>query len=147
MMSSALSAPAEPITEMDGCDTVYVAVAKDVKESKSVLIWALKNFKGSKICVLHVHQLRKMMIPMPLGGSFPAIKLDKVQVQAYEKKILNDHLLVCNRQGVRAEKLDIERDNIEEGIVELVDQYKIKRLVMGAAADKRYSGLVGVVII
>ncbi|KAF6153570.1 hypothetical protein GIB67_027437 [Kingdonia uniflora] len=140
MMSSAPSASPEPITKMDGCDTVCVAVAKDVKESKSILIWALNNFNGSKICVLHVHQLRKMMIPMPLGGSFPAIKLDKVEVQAYEEKILNDHLLVCDRQGVRAEKLDIERDNIEEGIVELVDQHKIKRLVMGAAADKRYSG-------
>ncbi|KAF6157754.1 hypothetical protein GIB67_037327 [Kingdonia uniflora] len=152
MMSSSPSAPPEPITEMDGEDTVHVAVAKDVKESKSVLIWALKNFRGSKICIIHVHQLSKMMIPMSckldfiilfhhilMGGSFPAITQDKDKVQAYEQKILNAHLLVCHQLGVRVEKLDIERNNIEEGIVELVDQHKIKRLVMGAAADKHFS--------
>lgn len=37
-------------------DTIFVAVGKNVKESKSTLMWVLRNFPGKKICVLHVHQ-------------------------------------------------------------------------------------------
>lgn len=40
---------------------------------------------------------------------------------------------------VQAEKLCIEMDDIGKGIVELAYQHGIKKLVMGAAADKRYS--------
>jgi hypothetical protein len=40
---------------------------------------------------------------------------------------------------VRAEKLYVEMESIEKGIVELISQHGIKKLVMGAAADKRYS--------
>lgn len=39
---------------------------------------------------------------------------------------------------MRAEKLEIEMDNIEKGIVELIARHEIKKLVMGAAADKHY---------
>ncbi|TXG62886.1 hypothetical protein EZV62_009880 [Acer yangbiense] len=38
-------------------DTVYVAVGKDVNESKLTLSWALRNFGGDNFCILHVHQL------------------------------------------------------------------------------------------
>lgn len=40
---------------------------------------------------------------------------------------------------VRAEKLYVEMDDIGKGIVELIYQQAIKKLVMGAAADKHYS--------
>jgi len=33
----------------------------------------------------------------------------------------------------------IEMDNVEEGIVNMIVQHGIKWLVMGAAADKRYT--------
>ena len=46
--------------------------------------------------------------------------------------------MVCLFQ-VYAEKLHIEMDDIGEGIVELVYQHSIKKLVIGAAADKHYS--------
>ena len=37
--------------------TVFVAVGKHVKESESVLSWAVQKFAGKKrICILHVHQ-------------------------------------------------------------------------------------------
>lgn len=36
-------------------DMMFVAVGKDVKES-GILLWALHNSRGMKICVLHVHQ-------------------------------------------------------------------------------------------
>jgi hypothetical protein len=37
-------------------DMIYVAVGKDVKECKSILLWALQNSGGKRICILHVHQ-------------------------------------------------------------------------------------------
>jgi hypothetical protein len=36
-------------------DTIYVAVAKDVKDSKLNVIWAIQNSGGKSICILHVH--------------------------------------------------------------------------------------------
>ena len=46
--------------EIEGlCDvenTIFVAVGKNVKESKSTLLWALQSFAGKKICLLHVHE-------------------------------------------------------------------------------------------
>lgn len=39
---------------------------------------------------------------------------------------------------MRAEKLYAEYDSIEKGILELISQYGIQKLVMGAAADKHY---------
>ncbi|KAK0581872.1 hypothetical protein LWI29_019008 [Acer saccharum] len=42
---------------MEEEDTVYVAVGKDVNESKLTLSWALRNFGGDNFCILPVHQL------------------------------------------------------------------------------------------
>ena len=37
--------------------TVFVAVGKNLKESESVLSWAIGKFAGKKrICILHIHQ-------------------------------------------------------------------------------------------
>jgi len=40
---------------------------------------------------------------------------------------------------VRAWKLHIEMDCVEKGIVELIHQHGIQKLVMGAASDKYHS--------
>jgi hypothetical protein len=40
---------------------------------------------------------------------------------------------------VHAEKLYIEEEDIGKGIVELLSQHAIKKLVMGADADRYYS--------
>lgn len=40
-------------------EMVYVSVSKDVKESESTLMWAVRNFPGKKLCILHVHQTPK----------------------------------------------------------------------------------------
>lgn len=40
---------------------------------------------------------------------------------------------------VHADKVSIEMDDIGKGIIELVYHYHIKKLVMGAAANKHYS--------
>ncbi|KAB1214360.1 U-box domain-containing protein 33 [Morella rubra] len=125
-------------------DKIYVAVAKDVKESKSTVIWTVQHSGGKKVCIIHVHQPAQM-IPL-MGTKFPASSLKEQEVWAYRKlerqnmqKILDEYLLICGRMGVRAEKLCIEMDSIEKGIVELIFQHGIKKLVMGAAADKHFS--------
>ncbi|RVW47022.1 U-box domain-containing protein 33 [Vitis vinifera] len=160
-------------------DKIFVAVGKEVKESKSILVWALQNSGGKRISIVHVHQPAQM-IPItrstglenilqnglyfisccpeffsgpgsrfsviPMGGKFPASKLKEQEVKAYRDlerqdmhKILNDYLLICRKAGVRAEKLYIESENVEKGILELISEHGIKKLVVGAAADKHYS--------
>ncbi|XP_042506593.1 U-box domain-containing protein 33-like isoform X2 [Macadamia integrifolia] len=125
-------------------DKVFVALGKELKDSKSTLTWALKNSGGRKICILHVHKPAQM-VPLK-GGKFPTNTLKAQEVAAYRELekgkmhvALNEYLYICVRAGVRAEKIDIEMDNIEKGIVELVTQHRIKKLVMGAATDKHYS--------
>lgn len=39
-----------------GNDVVHVAVKNDVKESRSTLVWALRNLGAKKVCILHVYQ-------------------------------------------------------------------------------------------
>jgi hypothetical protein len=133
----------EPVARMID-DKIYVAVGKEVKESKSTVVWALQNSGGKKVCIILVHSPAQM-IPL-MGTKFRASSLKEQEVRAYREiekqnmqKILNEYLLMCRVMGVRAEKLFIEMDCIEKGIVELVRQHGIKKLVMGAAADKHHS--------
>ncbi|XP_050385351.1 U-box domain-containing protein 33 isoform X3 [Argentina anserina] len=125
-------------------DMIYVTVGTSVKESKSNLIWTLQNSGGKRVCIIHVHQ-PAMMIPM-MGTKFPASQMKDQEVRAFREierqnmqKILEDYLRICRQMGVRAEKLHIEMDCIEKGIVELISQHGIRKLVMGAAADKSHS--------
>ncbi|XP_074273003.1 U-box domain-containing protein 33-like isoform X2 [Silene latifolia] len=53
--------------------------------------------------------------------------------------ILDEYVRICTRAGVQGEKLYIEMRTVENGLMKLITQYKIERLVMGAAADDRYS--------
>ncbi|XP_012083381.1 U-box domain-containing protein 33 isoform X3 [Jatropha curcas] len=125
-------------------EKVYVAVGKNVKEYKSLLLWALQNSGGKKICIIHVHQPAQM-IPL-MGTKFHATSLKEQEVRAYREierqamhEILDEYILLCWQMGVRAEKLHIEMESIEKGILELISSHCIRKLVMGAAADKRYS--------
>ncbi|KAJ1408635.1 Rossmann-like alpha/beta/alpha sandwich fold [Sesbania bispinosa] len=125
-------------------EPIYVAVAKDVKESKLNLIWAIQNSGGKRICILYVH-VPATMIPL-MGAKFPASSLKEQEVRAFREierqdmhKTLDEYLRICQRMGVRAEKLHIEMDSIEKGIIELISQHGIRKLVMGAASDKCYS--------
>lgn len=125
---------------------VFVAVGKEIKDGKSVLGWALRNVKPlRKVVLTHVHCPDKL-IPMGLGGWFPAEKLNKEQLSAYRltewkkmEKTLDEYMLVCKVAKVQAEKLVIEMDDIAKGLMELISQTGITQLVMGAASDKKYS--------
>lgn len=134
--------PVTPVRVVD--DMMYVAVGKDLKETEPTLTWALHKSGGRKILILHVHTPAQK-IPM-MGTKFNIDQLDVHQVRTYHEKerqdmhkILEKYILICGRAGVRADKLVLETDSIEKGIVELISQHGIRKLVMGAAANKCYS--------
>ncbi|KAM4094701.1 hypothetical protein ACB094_06G214300 [Castanea mollissima] len=86
-----------------------------------------------------------MHICLEVGARAPASKLKESIVREYREnerqkmqKTLDDYLLICRQMGVRAQKVYTEMDRIEEGIVDLISQHDIKKLVMGAAAEKQY---------
>lgn len=123
-------------------DKIYVAVG--LKKSKSVLLWALQNSGGKRICIISVYQPAQM-IPV-MGTKFPASSLEPEEVRAYRElerqdmqKVLDKYLAICRHMGVQAEKQYIEMESIEKGILELISQCGITKLVMGAAADKHYT--------
>ncbi|XWS35792.1 hypothetical protein CRYUN_Cryun20dG0026300 [Craigia yunnanensis] len=135
----------EPVARVSE-EKIYVAVDKDVEKNKSVLYWALLHSGGKRICLIHVHQPANMIPLTDMGTKFPASKLEEHEVKAYREierqemlKILDKYLLLCLQRGVQAEKLYIEMDSIEKGILEMISENGIQMLVMGGAADKHFS--------
>ncbi|VVA89623.1 unnamed protein product [Arabis nemorensis] len=122
-------------------DTIYVAVNQDVRESKSTLLWTLRNFHVKKLCLLHVH------IPFSLTASSSG--LEESEIDAIQESIvktaydsLHKYRDICTNKGVKEEDVDISWFSgygVGEGIVELIYQNNITKLVMGAAADPHYS--------
>ncbi|WCJ22781.1 U-box domain-containing protein kinase family protein [Euphorbia peplus] len=125
-------------------DTVYVAVGIDYEESKLNLLWAIENFPAKSLCILHVHRPAKII--HLVGGKFSASRLEQHELRKFEdverrimERIMDDYLLLCVQVEVHAEKICVETDDIGKGIVELIYQHDVKKLVMGAAANKHYS--------
>ncbi|KAF2568474.1 hypothetical protein F2Q68_00028452 [Brassica cretica] len=141
--SSRSSVTEEPVSRLIE-EKIFVAVDKHVAKSKSTLVWALQNTGGKRICVVHVHQ-PSQMIPV-MGAKFPVSSVKEEEVQVFREKerekvhmILDEYLRICHQRGVRAEKMFIETESIENGIVQLISELGIKKLVMGAAADRHHS--------
>lgn len=55
------------------------------------------------------------------------------------RKIFDDYLHICHQVEVNARNLYIEKDDIEKGIMELIYQHSIRKIIMGAIEDKRHS--------
>lgn len=125
-------------------EKLYVALGKKLNDGKSTLTWALHHSGGRKICILHVYQ-PSQWIPL-LGTKFKADQLAYHQVEAYRAierqdtdKLLGQYKRICDRAGVLAEILIIEKDSVEKGIVEFISDHVVTKLVMGAAPGNRYS--------
>ncbi|XP_020274864.1 U-box domain-containing protein 33-like [Asparagus officinalis] len=126
-------------------ESFYVAVGKEYRESKETLIWALRNVsKDRRLVLVHVHRPAQL-IPM-MGAKFHVNQLKEEQVRGFRllemhklNNTLDEYLALCSLAKVKAEKLVIEMDDIGKGIVELIAQHGIKKLIMGAAADRQYS--------
>ncbi|KAB2001187.1 hypothetical protein ES319_D12G283600v1 [Gossypium barbadense] len=130
--------------EYDFEDVIFVAVGKNVEKSKTTLDWAVDNFPGKKICVLHVH--RPTHVLALTDGKLARGKLKQHAVEAFQKlerqrlqERLDEYLLILDHSGVQADALWIEMDSVEKGILEIIARHNIRWLVMGAAADKYYS--------
>ncbi|XP_021765087.1 U-box domain-containing protein 33-like isoform X1 [Chenopodium quinoa] len=125
-------------------NTVFVAVGKNFKESESVLTWAVKKFGGKKrICILHVHQPHLLSF---LDGKLSISKFKQRAVKALHEshmqklhKLISQYVSFVSQMGVRADRMWIEMETVEDGIVKMIAQHGIKWLVMGAAADKNYT--------
>ncbi|KAJ4909169.1 putative U-box domain-containing protein 55 [Raphanus sativus] len=115
-----------------GNDVVHIAVKNDVKESRSTLVWALRNLGAKKVCILHVYE--------PKFASPTARKLEELDAIMYET--LHDYFDICQQEGVNEDDIYIsciEMNDVKQGILELIHYSKIKMLVMGAASDHHYS--------
>nr|XP_017247943.1 PREDICTED: U-box domain-containing protein 32-like [Daucus carota subsp. sativus] len=113
------------------CDvenTIFVAVGKNVKESKSTLLWALEYFAGRK---LFDEKLSGSKLRQKASRAFRELERQKMH------KLLNRYLRVLDK--VEAGKIWIEMERVDEGIVHIIAQKHIRWLVMGAATDKQYS--------
>ncbi|KAJ0246512.1 U-box kinase family protein [Hirschfeldia incana] len=125
-------------------EIIYIAVGKETAKNKSNLTWAIDNSQGNKICIVLVHQ-PPQMIPV-LGTKFDAATVDEELVRAYREKqkaktdkVLDEYLTFCLKKGVHAEKLCVEMDSIEKGIVQMISEKRVRKFIMGAAAEKHYS--------
>ncbi|KAI4372344.1 hypothetical protein MLD38_010586 [Melastoma candidum] len=118
-------------------ERVYVAVGSDVDDCRLTLKWALENF-GGNFRILHVHQPP----PPPSSSGHYSGNTGSRNHQEMERQrmhdVLNEYVHMCNQAEVSAEKRCIEMTDIGKGIVELVEQHAITKLVMGAAADRHY---------
>ncbi|XP_013605800.1 PREDICTED: U-box domain-containing protein 36 [Brassica oleracea var. oleracea] len=123
--------------EMVMDEKVYVAVVARDLESKSSLVWAIQNTVGREFCIVYVHQPMQISAP---GEMFHEQKLRlyrKEKEKAYNS--LDKYLNICRQMNVNAEKIYMEMDSVEEGILQLISQRGAKKLVMGAAADRNYT--------
>ncbi|KAB1214372.1 U-box domain-containing protein 33 [Morella rubra] len=141
-MGSILEFLDHPLARATDDHIAFVAVGKDVRESELNLLWALQNCGRRRICILHVHRPEQRI--SVLGGKVPISSLNDKKVKEHQKTerqamqdTIRKYLSICGQRMVQ--KLVIEMDSIEQGIVELLHQHGIKHLVMGAAADRHYS--------
>ncbi|KAK3132612.1 hypothetical protein QOZ80_6AG0525170 [Eleusine coracana subsp. coracana] len=121
---------------------LYVAVGKDFKDGKSNLTAArnLRLLGDLNLVLLHVHQPAERI----MNGlcKVPASQLEEKELKAYRmieqeemNKLLNQYMAYCRQYlKVQAETLVIEKNNVVNGIVELINQHHITNLVMGTSS-------------
>ncbi|GMI73611.1 hypothetical protein like AT2G45910 [Hibiscus trionum] len=125
-------------------DTIYVAVG-EVEESELTLLWVLHNLNPRKVCILHVHQPSKIISSMyGVYRNLAEFTVDEIRgIEEVGKEMVNrimdEYLLFCSQAGVSAIRLHIQMYDVAKGILELIHRHNVKKLVMGAAADDRFS--------
>ncbi|KAL8501716.1 hypothetical protein ACS0TY_021004 [Phlomoides rotata] len=123
-----------------GGGAVHVAVGKSVDKTVALLRWTFSMFPGQEICLLHVHR-PSLLIPTLLG-KLPASRANPATVAAFRNKereetmnLLSTYLLTCSRSRVKASVITTEADEVQKGIVNLVNLHTIRKLVVGAIPD------------
>ncbi|KAJ1289027.1 hypothetical protein BS78_02G134600 [Paspalum vaginatum] len=139
-------ADASPEESLPG-EKVYVAVGREEAESRATLLWALQKFSrgagAASLVLLHVYSPAKFL---PLRARIPAAQVEEQELAAYREMelqtisdTLDQYLLLCTQEKVHAEKLVVESDDVAQGLVDVISEYHITALVMGAASDKHYT--------
>ncbi|XP_076934284.1 U-box domain-containing protein 33-like [Bidens hawaiensis] len=129
-----------PASEIGGGDKVFVAVGKSVEKAVSLFHWTFRRFRDQEICILHVHQ-PSPLIPTLLG-KLPATQANPDVASAYRReerdemeKLLLEYMNLCSRSKVKAYVVTTENDQVRKGIMDLVNKYRVQKLVMGAAPE------------
>uniref|UniRef100_A0A0D9W1U8 RING-type E3 ubiquitin transferase n=1 Tax=Leersia perrieri TaxID=77586 RepID=A0A0D9W1U8_9ORYZ len=119
---------------------VYVAVGRSPEKTLGLLRWAFRRFGCGHVALLHVHQ-PSPLIPTLLG-KIPAAQATEELVMSHRRsekeemnKILLAYLTFCHRAQVQASLLVTENEQIHDGIVTLVKDHEITKLVMGSTPD------------
>ncbi|GAB2274360.1 hypothetical protein Dimus_009124 [Dionaea muscipula] len=123
--------------------TVHVAVGKSVDKAIALIRWTIRRFgNGAEVCLVHVHQ-PSPLIPTLLG-KLPASQANEEVVTAFRreerekmKKLLLKYLGTCFKMKVKASVITIEANQVQKGLVDLVTQHGIRKLVVGAVPDNR----------
>ncbi|XP_059075449.1 U-box domain-containing protein 33-like [Cryptomeria japonica] len=120
------------------CQEVYVAVGIDILEGAYTLQWTLHNKPADSLILLHV-QLPITTIPS-LVGNIPVNQVSMSMVNEHkegEEKKLKDCMELykqfCSRSKVEARPLIVERADVSRGIVEMVLELGIRKLIMGTS--------------
>ncbi|XP_011089456.1 U-box domain-containing protein 33 [Sesamum indicum] len=123
-----------------GGGTVHVAVGKSVEKMEALLRWTINMFPGWEICLLHVHR-PSPLIPTLLG-KLPVSRANPEMVAAFRKeekaeitKLLSTYLMTCSKSRVKASIITIEANEVQKGIVNLVNLHMIRKLVVGVIPD------------
>ncbi|GLJ34875.1 hypothetical protein SUGI_0702140 [Cryptomeria japonica] len=121
---------------------IYVAVGKDLCESANALKWLLQkldNTQAAFIILLHI-QCRPRYMPSAIG-KIPLNEADEDHVKVYMKDLekelkicLDKYLQMCTRFKVKAEPLVVEKNDVSKGIVEVVSELGITKLIMGTTS-------------
>ncbi|GLJ23552.1 hypothetical protein SUGI_0446180 [Cryptomeria japonica] len=115
------------------CQEVYVAVGKNQLRNISTLQWTLNNKPADSLVLLHVlHPIRT--IPSPFGK----IPVKQVCESVVDAQKLNDcmafYLQICSQAKVKAKALIVMRADVHRGIVEMVSEQGITKLIMGTSS-------------
>ncbi|MQL90721.1 hypothetical protein Taro_023332, partial [Colocasia esculenta] len=144
-----MSGGGEATGEAFGEEAIFVALGTDLKKGKVILEWVFKHLPSREVVVLHVHRPPKL-IPMHMGGKFPIHMAAPEEAVPYiEAKrakmnaLVHTYIRLCARHSVSAKKLVIETDDVFKGIVYLVGQHQIKKLVMGLKSIKNQPNMEG----
>ncbi|EEE50444.1 U-box domain-containing protein 33 isoform X2 [Oryza sativa Japonica Group] len=119
---------------------VHVAVGRSPEKTLGLLRWAFRRFACAQVVLVHVHQ-PSPLIPTLLG-KIPAAQATEELVLSHRKsekdemnKILLTYLTFCHRAQVQASLLVTENEQIHDGIITLVKDHGITKLVMGSTPD------------
>ncbi|KAM3242679.1 hypothetical protein ACQJBY_054969 [Aegilops geniculata] len=125
---------------------VFVALADDVNEGTSTLLWAMKNLAkdGSRLVIAHVRSPTRSTHKTHHGSMRPEEVSNHRNLQ-WDKtgKNMDEYALTAKRATkdleIDCDEVVIEMDDVAEGLAQLIAIHGITRLVMGAAADQHYS--------